>query len=166
MTRSKGLRLRSRSAKVQTLWGRERANYAGAAMVMLFAAGVTFWKGRTVYRHLYLREPAGTTIDLVIILTSIAAIQISYWLVLHRPPPFAVRKNVVLAHIILFLSRISFMLAGALFSIVVLVRLEEIDIHPRQLVIFVAELFTIYCFSRWLERLGHVLEAGTPTKEP
>lgn len=84
---------------------------------------------------------------------------------LHRKPPFAIRKNLVLAHIVFFLSRISFMLAGALFSIVVFVRLEDLNMHPRQLVIFVAELFTIYCFSRWLELLGRVLESGSHTEE-
>jgi hypothetical protein len=140
--------------------GSERAIYASAAIVTLIAAAATFWKGRIVYRHLLMREPAGAPADIVIILVAIAAIQIAYWSVLNRPPPFAVGRNLFLASVVLFLSRISFMLAGALFSIVVLVRLEELEISARQLGIFAADLFTIYCFSRWLELLGHLLESG------
>ena len=134
-------------------------------MQWLLAAVAAEVKGRTVYRHLYLHESAATTSDLTVILVSVVAIQIAYWSILHRPLPFAIRKNRFLASVVLFLSRISFMLAGALFSIVVLVRLEDLQIHPRALTAFVAVLFTIYCFSRWIESLGHVLETGSQTRE-
>jgi hypothetical protein len=162
----KGATIRNRSAIRRSYErGPERAIYASAAIVALIAAAATFWKGREVYRHLLLREPAGTAPDIFIILIAIAAIQIAYWSVLNRPPPFAIAKNSFLASIVLFFSRISFMLAGALFSIVVLVRLEELDISVRQLAIFAADLFTIYCFSRWLELLGHLLESGWRPEE-
>lgn len=141
--------------------GNERAIYASAAIITLVAASATFWKGRTVYRHFLLREPAANTSDLLVILVAVIAIQIAYWSVLIGPPPFEIRKNVFAASVVLFLSRLSFMLAGALFSIVVFVRFEELDIHAQGLAIFAAVLFTIYCFSRWLERLGHTLETGS-----
>lgn len=145
---------------------RERAVYASAAVATLLAAGATFWKGREVYRQLYLHQTTASVSNLIIILISVAVIQAAYWTVLHAPPPFVIRKNHFIAHVILFLSRVSFMLAGALFSIVVLVRLEELSIRPHGLLTFIAVLFTIYCFSRWIERLGNAFARGSQPDEP
>lgn len=168
MARGKSRTVKIRSVKERPFhdYSRDRAIYACASMVMLFAAGATFWKGRAIYRHLYLHQTTTSMADLIVILVSIAVIQIAYWSVLHAPPPFAIRRNPFIAHIILFLSRVSFMLAGALFSIVVLVRLEDLQIRPRALLTFVAVLFTIYCFSRWVERIGNAFARGNPPDEP
>jgi hypothetical protein len=72
---------------------RERSIYACAAIAALFAAGATFWKGREVYRHLYMHQSNASTTNLIIILVSILVIQIAYWSVLHAPPPFVIRKK-------------------------------------------------------------------------
>ncbi|BCJ90989.1 hypothetical protein IZ6_17240 [Terrihabitans soli] len=163
MAKGKARKSAVRSGKADTSdqRARERAIYASASVIMLIAAAATFWKGRTVYRHIYMHQTGASLEDLIVILVSISVIQIAFWSVLDAPPPFAIRKNVFFASFVLFLSRISFMLAGALFSIVVLVRFEELDIRPRALLVFVAVLFTIYCFSKWIERLGHALEHGS-----
>lgn len=166
MANGKARTIRNRSSNPRRDFGRERAVYASAAIATLLAAGTTFWKGREVYRHLYLHQTTASISSLIIILTSVAVIQAAYWTVLHAPPPFVIRKNHFIAHVILFLSRVSFMLAGALFSIVVLVRLEELNIHLRGLLTFVAVLFTIYCFSRWIERLGNAFARGSQPDEP
>lgn len=168
MAKAKNRATVSRPAERQTSYDieRSRAIYSLAAILALLAACAIFWKGREVYRHLYLHQTATSTADLVIILTSVAVIQVAYWSVLIGPPPFVIRKNPLIAHIVLFLSRISFMLAGALFSIVVFVRLEELHLHPRGLLSFVAVLFTIYCFSRWIERIGNAFAKGNRTDEP
>lgn len=140
---------------------RRRGLYAAAATTTIVAAAAIFWTGRGVYRHLLFRDGAATTADLFLILTSVVVIQLGYWTVLADRPPFEIRKSRIVSNALLFLSRLSFMLAGALFSIVVFVRFEELDITFIELSLFIAVLFTIFCFSRWLEMLGRVFERGS-----
>jgi hypothetical protein len=143
-----------------------RVYYSAAAAFSVLAAAAIFWKGRSVYRHLLFGESAGTPSELAIISVSVVVIQTAYWAVLKRPPPFRTMRSQVLGTVVLFLSRISFMLAGALFSIVVFVRFEELHIRPLGYLLFVAVLFTIFCFSRWLEAIGRHLEKGANPHEP
>ena len=140
--------------------------YGFAALAACAGAATIFWKGRETYRHFLFGQPPTTTFDLVVISLSVLAIQIAYWAVLCRPFPFASKKRPILATVLFFFSRISFMLAGALFSIVVFVRLEELEIKPVGAVLFVAVLFTLFCFCRWIEALGYALEAGRPSGGP
>lgn len=137
--------------------GAARRNYLLAVIAAIFAAGAIFWKGREVYRHLLFGEPAATGADIAVITICVAVVQVAFWGVLVNSLPFELPRNLLLSNIVLFVSRISFMLAGALFSIVIFVRLEELDIRFPALVLFTLVLFTIFCLSRWLEQIGRAL---------
>ena len=132
----------------------------------MFAAGLIFWKGRTVYRHLLFGEPAATTADIVVISISVIVLQAAYWCILVKTPPFRLPKNQLLSTVMLFCSRISFILAGALFSVVVLIRFEEMDLRLRGIVLFPLVLFTFFCFARWLEKLSRGMEPDPDRDRP
>ena len=134
-----------------------RGTYLLAAIAAIVSASAIFWKGRAVYRHLLFGEPAATGADILVITICVLVVQVAFWRVLVKTPPFKLPRNLLLSNIVLFVSRISFMLAGALFSIVVFVRLEELSIRFPTLVLFTLVLFTIFCFSRWLEQIGRAL---------
>ena len=119
-----------------------------------------------MYRHILFRQPAATTADLIAISISVIVLQLAYWRVLVDSPPFRLPKNMLVSNMLLFCSRISFMLAGALFSIVILVRFEELNIRLPGLVLFPLVLFTIFCFSRWVERIAREMEGSRDRGRP
>lgn len=65
-----------------------------------------------------------------------------------------VSRNPLLGHLILFLSRLNFIFAAAVFSAVYLVRINELDISLLGLVFLSAVLFSIFCYTLELERIG------------
>ncbi len=146
--------------------GRAQFVYVLAGITAILAAGVLFWSGRIVYRHFLFRQPAATTAELVAMSISVIVLQVAYWCILIDSPPFRLPKNMLVANMLLFCSRISFLLAGALFSIVILVRFEEVNIRLPGLVLFPLVLFTIFCFSRWLEKIGREMEGSRDRGRP
>jgi hypothetical protein len=83
--------------------------------------------------------------------------QVCYWLDLYWFATLRLGHNPLLGHIILFLSRLNFILAGAVFSSVYLVRFNELEISFWGLVLLSAVLFSIFCYTLELERLGRAL---------
>jgi hypothetical protein len=71
-----------------------------------------------------------------------------------------VGQNPLLGHLVLFLSRLNFIFAGAMFSAVYLTRFNEIDIALWGFVLLSTVLFSIFCYSPELERLGKALIEG------
>ena len=86
--------------------------------------------------------------------------QISFWVRLLRIPiPFR-RPNVFLNHLFLFFGRLSFIFGSALFSVVVFRHLPELDreadifLMLLRGIMLVGALFTLFCASLEVERLG------------
>jgi hypothetical protein len=142
--------------------------YAVTAVVSIVAATALFWNGRAAYHHIQASADPVLASEIAAIFWSVVVLQIAYWSVLRRQAPYSFPKNFLMASIMIFFSRLSFMLAGALFSIVIFVRFGQIDIGPLGYLRFAIVLFTIFCFSRWLESLGRAFETGaqTPGENP
>lgn len=93
-----------------------------------------------------------------------SVMQTSFWIRLHYVPIPSQRANIFLSHMFLFLGRLSFIFASALFSVVVFRHLPELgpetNIHlmVQRGIIFVACLFALFCTSLEVERLGHAFE--------
>jgi hypothetical protein len=89
-------------------------------------------------------------------LSAITLIQSGYW-VRHRVRPALPRfRNVLLGHFVLFLSRLSFLLATTLFSFVSLQHLTPKMPFARY-ILLLAGLFSLFCYMQELERLGQSL---------
>jgi hypothetical protein len=84
-------------------------------------------------------------------------IQVCYCLDQHWFLTLRLGHNPLLGHLILFLSRLNFIFAGAVFSAVYLVRFNELDISVWGFVFLFTVLFSIFCYSLELERLGRAL---------
>jgi hypothetical protein len=65
--------------------------------------------------------------------------------------------NLLLGHVVLFLSRLNFVFAGAVFSAVYLVRFNELEISLLGFVLISVVLFSIFCYTLELERMGRAL---------
>ena len=90
----------------------------------------------------------------------VTTIQVCYWLDQHWFVTLRPGHNPLLGHLILFLSRLNFIFAGAVFSAVYLVRFHELDISIWGFVFLSTVLFSIFCYSLELERLGRALVEG------
>ena len=90
----------------------------------------------------------------------VTTIQVCYWLDQHWFVTLRPGHNPLLGHLILFLSRLNFIFAGAVFSAVYLVRFHELDISIWGFVFLSTVLFSIFCYSLELERLGRALVGG------
>jgi hypothetical protein len=84
-------------------------------------------------------------------------IQVCYWLDQHWFVTFRLGHNPLLGHLILFLSRLNFIFAGAVFSAVYLVRFNELDISVWGFAFLSTVLFSIFCYTLELERIGRAL---------
>ena len=81
-------------------------------------------------------------------------IQVGYWLDQCWFMTLRLGHNSLLGHVILFLSRLNFIFGAAVFSAVYLVRINELDISLLGLVFLSAVLFSIFCYTLELERIG------------
>lgn len=132
------------------------------AYFSLEAAAMAFvmWDGLPIYRHLTQLEQVGTPADYAILFAAVTAIQLSYWRALRHDLPFAMPKRPFLAHVFLFVSRLSFIFASSLFGFVVYRYFDRLSLGPMRLVLFIAVLFSVFCVSRHLEKIGNTLLTG------
>lgn len=96
-------------------------------------------------------------------LITLVSMQAAYWYRWYRVPiPFR-SSNAILNHMFLFLGRITFIFGGSLFAIVFFRHLPELETHAdlslmaRRGLLFLGFLFSLFCVTLELERLGHAL---------
>ncbi len=127
----------------------------------MIGAGLILWWGVPVYRELldgtFSRAAPSVRWGVVI---AIAVIQTCYWLRYTHPAAVALPPRVTGGHLALFLSRLNFIFAGGVFSAVFFVRYDEMIFSPIGIVLLFGILFSMFCVSRDLERIGAALLAG------
>src|SRR5271166_1517829 len=94
---------------------------------------------------------------LVLATLGLIIMQVCYWLDQYWFATLRLGYNPLLGHLILFLSRLNFIFAGAVFSAVYLVRFNELDISFWGFLILSIVLFSIFCYTLELERIGRAL---------
>jgi hypothetical protein len=125
---------------------------AGMALIL--------WDGLPIYRHLFVLERVATTEDQAIMFVAVTAIQVSYWHTLRHDPPFKFSRRPFLAHVLLFLSRLSFVFASSLFALVAYRYSSMLSFKPLNLSLFITILFSVFCFTRHLETVGNLMLKG------
>jgi hypothetical protein len=131
-------------------------------LVALEAAGaiVILWHGLPLYRSLlsvagYQQADAGI---LVWALAAIVLIQASYWTSTFKVfPSLLVPQHVFAGHGVLFLARLNFVFVSSLFAVVVFSRPVDLEFVAWRAATLLAVLFSMFCFSLELERLGRRL---------
>jgi hypothetical protein len=118
-------------------------------------AVVLFWTGLFLYRQVLAdpsREPELWPI--VGSLSSIALMQIAYWVSYRVRPPLPQFQNALLGHAILFLARMVYVLPTAIFGFVFVAQRPEFEIPVFRCLVLLLGLFALFCYVRELERLG------------
>ena len=136
-----------------------RSRYFVFLAVQTLGATVLFWYAVPLYREVW-ADPAGHEVHperLIWALSSIGLLQIGYWMRHRFNPPLPQFRNAFVGHIILFVGRISFVFASAVFGFTFLIPRPELHIPTSRYVLLVVGLFALFCYVQELDRLGRVL---------
>ena len=93
-------------------------------------------------------------------LAVVAVMQACYWTRSRIRPSAARSERPVLAHVLVFLSRLSFVFAGSLFSLALFRRIPAFRDYIPGVTVLLAATFAQFCYSRELEYLGRRVERG------
>lgn len=121
-------------------------------------AGLVYWYGLPLYRRTVespLEFEPHPLERAVYALSAVALIQVPYWIRHRLRPPLPRVLNAPLGHLLLFLARLSFLLPAAIYSFVfVLGKLGHLKLTGVRFGILFALLFSLFCYTLELERLG------------
>lgn len=126
-------------------------------------AAILIWLGVPLYRQV-LENPGAhepRPERLIWSLAAIALLQAGYWVRHRLNPPLPRLSNAFLGHIILFLGRLSFVFAAAVFGFA-FIRKPEFQIPLSRYLVLIACLFALFCYTQELERLGRGLIGSNP----
>jgi hypothetical protein len=113
-----------------------------------------------LYRKL-LRGPGGYepgSYLLVPALCAVIVMQACYWSMRQIRPPISRRRNAFLGHLLLFLSRLSFIFAGSVLSLALFTRSQDTTLSVAGIVLLLATTFAQFCYARELEALSRKFE--------
>jgi hypothetical protein len=152
---------------------RSHTNGDASRYFFLFAtqtigAAILFWHAVPLFRQVLL-DPGGHVArpeNLVWSLSAITLMQAGYW-IRHRlrlalPQLF---RNALIGYIVLFVARMSFVLATSVFGFVFIVRRPEFQIPTSRYFALIIGLFALFCYVQELERLGRALVGPDPAKK-
>jgi hypothetical protein len=151
--------LASDSALAQSARGRWR--YFALFVMQTIGAVLLYWTGLLLYRQVLVDPTSNETHPwtLVWALSSIALMQIAYWVSYHVRPPLARFSSALLGHAILFLARMGFVLPTSVFGFVFVQQRLEFEIPIFKCLVILLGLFALYCYVRELERLSRAFIA-------
>jgi hypothetical protein len=135
-----------------------RRRYVFCALIELVGMVLILWDGVPLFRHLMQAEQVATLGDHAVLSIGAVLVQATYWTALRAPPPFDLPDNPFLAHVALFVSRLSFIFASGVFSVAVYRYSDVLDFKVVGSAIMMAALFSVFCFSRHLERIGLLMK--------
>ncbi len=142
------------------------AKYLMLVLIQAVGFGIVMASGVPIYRQMATdftnhQPPSGI---LWWAAAGVILIQCAYWLRVRLQPSMPRRGGLVLGHLVSFLGRLSFILASSTFSLMIFTRFEELSLPAHRILMLVALLFSLFCFSLELERLGRSLSesAGMP----
>jgi len=117
------------------------------------------WKGLPLFRLLIADPASYETRERIWIwaLTAIVLIQIGYWLRYRIEPALPRFRNPLLGHIVLFVSRLSFVVATSIFSFVFIAKKLEAQMDASRYILTLVGLFSLFCYMLELQRFGSAL---------
>ena len=136
------------------------------------AASVIFWTSFPMFSRImqHSGEPqvlgSGTFVP---VLVAAALLQACYWIRYRRVAIRTPLHSVLVGHLLIFASRASFFFGSALFSLVFFRHVPQLAVLPPtgQGVVKAAGvlvvLFSLFCYSLEIERLGKATEEGPGT---
>ena len=143
------------------------AAYVGLLILQTAAASSLLWMILPIFQRMISRLGEPQVLELwrlATIMSSVAVLQLCYWMRLQRVPIYVPFQNVLIGHLLMFSSRASFFFGGAFFSLTFFRHVPELDAIPSfgqgsaKAIAIIVILFSLFCYSLELERLGKAIE--------
>jgi hypothetical protein len=90
-------------------------------------------------------------------LLAITLMQAGFWIRHRLRPPLPQLRNALVGCIVLFIARMSFVLATSIFGFVFIVRRPELYVPTSRYFVLIIGLFALFCYIQELEQLGRTL---------
>jgi hypothetical protein len=128
-------------------------------------AAILFWYTVPLFRQVLL-DPGGHVArpkNLIWSWSAITLMQAAYWIRnrLRLPLPQLLR-NALVGYIVIFVARMSFVLATSVFGFVFIVRRPEFQLPTSRYFAVIIALFALFCYTQELEQLGRALIGPDP----
>jgi len=134
-----------------------------AIIAQVAGAQVFFWDALPDYRELTAGgQVAGTPKDFVVALFGLVVMQSAYWYARNLQPHIQFRHRVVLGHVLLCVSEVSFFFVSALATVAMFDHWRRSEFVPWKLILLVSAIFAFFCYKRQLASVGDALLETQP----
>ena len=144
-----------------------------AIIAQIVGAQVFFWDALPDYRELTQGEVVvGTPMDFAFAVFGLVVMQSAYWYARRLQPQIRFRHRVVLGHVLLCVSEVSFFFVSALATVAMFDHWRRSQFVFWKLMLLASALFAFFCYKRQLASVGDALlevqpaDAGKKTIEP
>lgn len=117
-------------------------------------AVLLYSEGLPIYRKILADPGAYDPQTTFVALGGAVLIQVAYWARYRMRPPEPRLANVLLAHILLFVSRLIFVLPAAIFSFLFIAKAVDVRMPLSRYAFILFALFSLFCYVLELELLG------------
>jgi hypothetical protein len=150
-----------------------KARFWCAIVAQVAGAQVFFWDALPDYQELTAGEVVvGTPKDFAFAVFGLVVMQLAYWYSRRLQPEIRFRHRVVLGHVLLCVSEVSFFFVSALATVAMFDHWRRSQFVLWKLMLLAAALFAFFCYKRQLASVGDALleakrgDVGKATIEP
>jgi hypothetical protein len=150
-----------------------KARFWCAIIAQVAGAQVFFWDALPDYQELTAGEVVvGTPKDFAVAMFGLVVMQWAYWYARRLQSEVRFRHRVVLGHVLLCVSEVSFFFVSALATVAMFDHWRRSQFVLWKLMLLAAAIFAFFCYKRQLASVGDILleaqpeGAGSATIEP
>src|SRR6266436_6696890 len=134
-----------------------------AIIAQIVGAQVFFWDVLPDYRELTQGEVVvGTPMDFVFAVFGLVVMQSAYWYARRLQPQVRFGHRVLLGHVLLCISEVSFFFVSALATVAMFDHCRRSQFVFWKLMLLVSAIFAFFCYKRQLASVGDALLETQP----
>ncbi len=142
---------------------KKKPMFWGAIIAQVVGAQVFFWDALPDYQEL----TAGAVVvgmprDFAVAVLGLVVMQSAYWYARGLQPQVRFRRRVVLGHVPLCVSEVSFFFVSALATVAMFDHWKRSQFVPWKMMLLVSAIFAFFCYKRQLASVGDVLLETPP----
>jgi len=124
-------------------------------VAQIVGAQVFFWDALPDYQELTAGAVVvGTPRDFVVAMFGLVLMQAAYWYARRLQPRIRFRYRVVLGHVLLCVSEVSFFFVSALATVAAFDHWKRSQFVPWKAMLLVSAIFAFFCYKRQLASVG------------
>jgi hypothetical protein len=129
-----------------------------AIIAQVVGAQVFFWDALPDYRELTAGgDVVGTPKDFVVAVIGLVLMQAAYWYARRLQPQVRFRPRVVLGHVLLCVSEVSFFFVSALATVAMFDHWRRSQFILWKVLLLASAIFAFFCYKRQLGSVGDTL---------